>query len=153
MDIIGAAALIAVGIVLAAVLYARGHAARSHGALQAGVQAHGASLGTSAGRISLGRRRHSDSARADRPVAAETDVAERAAALARREASLSGREQTVAEGEAELKLAREALVQQTHELERALERASGLSAARAKEMLVRPVRVLLAGPTLVGGGG
>src|SRR5689334_17323544 len=139
MDIIGAAALIAVGIVLAAVLYARGHAARSHGALQAGVQAHGASLGTGAGALSLRRRRHSDSGHADRPAAAEADVAERAAALARREASLSEREQAVTEREAELKLAGEALLERTHELERALERVSGLSAARAKELLLKEI--------------
>ena len=139
MDIIGAAALIAVGIVLAAVLYARGHAARSRGALQAGVQGHGASLGTSAGGLSLGRRRQNESGHGDRPAVAETDLADRAAALARREASLSEREQAVAEREAELKLAREALVQRTHELERALERASGLSAARAKELLLKEI--------------
>ncbi|MBV8991105.1 MAG: DUF3552 domain-containing protein, partial [Solirubrobacterales bacterium] len=139
MDIIGAAALIAVGIVLAAVLYARGHATRSQGALHAGVQAHGASLGTGAAAVSLGRRRQSDSGHADRPVAAEAELAERAAALARREASLSGREQGVTDREAELKLARDALVQRTSELERALERASGLSAARAKELLLKEV--------------
>src|SRR2546421_3720691 len=137
MDIIVAAALIAVGIVLAAVLYARAHPARSRGALQAGVQAHGASLGTPAGAVSLRRRRQSESGHADRPVEAQGEMAERAAALARREASLSGREQAVAEREAELKLAREALVQRTHELERALERVSGLSAARAKELLLK----------------
>jgi ribonucrease Y len=139
MDIIGAAALIAVGIVLAAVLYARGHAARSHGALQAGVQAHGASLGTPAGSVSLGRRRQSESGHGDSSAAADAELAERAAALARREGSLSGREQAVAEREAELKLAREALVQRTHDLERALERVSGLSAARAKELLLKEI--------------
>ncbi len=138
MDIIGAAALIAVGIVLAAVFYARGHTTRSHGALHAGVQTHGASLGTGAAAVSLGRRRQSET-HVDRPAAAEAELAERAAALARREASLSGREQTVADREAELKLAREALVQRTSDLERALERASWLSAALAKELLLKEI--------------
>ncbi len=139
MDIIGAAALIAVGIVLAAMLYSRAHPARSRGTLQAGVQAHGASLGASPGTVSLGRRRQTESGHGDRSGTAEAELAERAAALARREASLSGREQTVADGEAELKLAREALTERTHELERALERCSGLSAARAKELLLKEV--------------
>jgi ribonuclease Y len=139
MDIIVAAALIAVGVVLAAVLYARAHPARAGGALEAGVQAHGASLGTSAGGVSLGRRRQSEAGHTDRPAAAEAELAERAAALARREGVLSGREQAVAEREAELKLAREALVQRTHDLQRALERVSGLPAARAKELLLKEI--------------
>src|SRR5881227_2193541 len=128
MDIIGAAALIAVGIVLAAVLYARAHQTRSRGALQAGVQAHGGAVGASTGAVALGRRRQSESGHGDRHGPAEAETAERAAALARREASLSAREQAIAEREEELKLAREALVQRTSELQRALERVSGLSA-------------------------
>jgi ribonuclease Y len=139
MDIIGAAALIAVGIVLAAVLYARAHAGKAHGSLEAGAQAHAASVNTSAGALPLGRRRQSESGHADRAGAKEAQISERAAALARREASLSGREQAVADREAELKLAREALAQRTHELRRALERVSGLSAARAKDLLLKEI--------------
>ena len=140
MDIIGAAALIAVGIVLAAVLYTRAHSGRSHEAVGAGAQTHGGTLAAGAGSVALGRRRPTESGRADRARASEPEIAERAAALARREASLSGREQAVAEREAELKLAREALVQRTQDLERALERVSGLSAARAKELLLKEVQ-------------
>src|SRR5947199_8593412 len=103
MDIIGAAALIAVGIVIAAVLYARVHpTSRSAG----------------------GERR----GRAPR----DSELADRAAALGRREETLASRE-------SQLDQQRGALADGQRELERTLERISGLSVARAKELLLKEV--------------
>ncbi len=103
MDIIGAAALIAVGIVVAAVLYARVHQ-----------PAH------------AGAGRSADRAGRDR------ELADRAAALARREEALAVRE-------SELEQLRNALKQSQQELARSLERVSGLSAARAKDLMLKQV--------------
>ena len=103
MDIIGAAALIAVGIVIAAVLYARVHPTSRSGS---------------------GERR----ARAPR----DSELADRAAALARREQALASRE-------SELKQERASLAERQRDLERTLERISGLSAARAKELLLKEI--------------
>jgi ribonuclease Y len=141
MDIIGAAALIAVGIVLAAVLYARAHPAGSRIALGAGAHPHAGTVGLRGGPVRDGeRRRGNEPGHVEKPTH-ETAFAEqeRAAALARREASLSGREQAVAQREAELEGQRELLAQRTRELERSLERVSGLSAARAKELLLKEI--------------
>jgi len=102
MEIIGAAALIAVGIVLAAVLYGRMHGARL------------------------------EAARGARAAEAELELPERTAAIARREDALARRE---AQHEQE----RQALAQTRHELQRALEQASGLPAARAKQMLMKEI--------------
>ncbi len=103
MDIIGAAALIAVGIVVAAVLYARVH---------------------SAARLSGGHGSHT--------AARDAEVAERAAALARREETLAGRE-------LELERERNELAERQRSLERSLEGLSGLSAGRAKELLLKEI--------------
>src|SRR5437764_10900073 len=103
MDIIGAAALIAVGIVIAAVLYARVHpTSRSAGSERRG--------------------------RAPR----DSELVDRAAGLARREEALASRE-------LQLEQQRDALAERQRELERSLERLSGLSAARAKELLLQEV--------------
>jgi len=107
MDIIAASALIAIGIVAAAVVYAlvngRLHAPRS-----------AATRSPSAA------------------VAMDTDQAARAEALARREASLATRE-------AQLESAREELGRSRELLERELERVSGLSAAAAKQLLLKEI--------------
>jgi ribonuclease Y len=103
MDIIGAAALIAVGIVVAAVLYARTHQGAYTGA-----------------------------ARPARRDTNDGELADRAAALARREDAL-------AERESALERERTALRDTQQELTRALERAAGLSSARAKEVLLQQV--------------
>jgi len=97
MEIIGAAALIAVAVVLAALIYGRTHRPVDSGASGVG---------------DLDRQ-----------------LSERSAALARREDSLARRE-------SELEEKREELEQTRQELERALEQASGLSAARAKQLLL-----------------
>jgi ribonucrease Y len=109
MEIIGAAALIAVGIVLAAVLYGRVHGA---GAGAAGVQAVGAK-------------------------AVEVELPERTASLAQREAGLARREAELARRETELEKERDAAASARQELERELERISGISAARAKQLLLK----------------
>ncbi len=103
MDIIGAAALIAVGIVVAAVLYARVHPTARSGGSDAGGRA-----------------------------ARDAELAERAAALARRE-------ETLARRETELERERNELAEGHRSLERSLERASGLSAAKAKELLLKEI--------------
>jgi ribonuclease Y len=111
MDIIGAAALIAVGIVLAALLYGRTHGARF---AVAGGQ-----------RASLA------------PV--EPERREGAAEIAHREAELARREAELARREAELERERETLSNDRLGLARELERISGMSSARAKQMLLREV--------------
>jgi ribonucrease Y len=104
MDIIGAAALIAVGIVVAAVLYGRTHGASSQGADR-------------------------DAATA---ATAATALTERSSALERREEALERRE-------AELAAQREELARDRTVVETNLERVAGISAARAKELLLQEV--------------
>ena len=110
MDIVGAAALIAVGIVLAAVVYA----------------------------VVTGRVGHSGPVVAtpnpsgNSTVPQDVELPERTAALARREDHLARRE-------AEIEQEREAIAATRHELERTLEQISGLSAARAKQLLLKEV--------------
>ena len=104
MEIIGAAALIAVAVVLAAFVYGRTHRPARPGA------ARGAE----------------DADELDR------QLSERSAALARREENLVRRE-------GELEQERQALATKRQELTRALEAASGMSAARAKELLLSEV--------------
>jgi ribonuclease Y len=112
MEIIGAAALIAVGLVLAAVLYGRSHGPRPAAAPNS------------------------------RPVAATepgVERPERTAELARREAELAQREAALVRKTAELDRDREALGQRRQALERELERVSGMSAAGAKQLLLKEV--------------
>ncbi|MBV9312110.1 MAG: ribonuclease Y, partial [Solirubrobacterales bacterium] len=103
MDIIGAAALIALGIVVAAALYARVHPSARPGRGQTDIRAP-----------------------------RDMELAERAAALARREEALAGRE-------AELERERSEFAEGQRQLERSLERLSGVSAARAKELLLKEI--------------
>jgi ribonucrease Y len=104
MEIIGAAALIAVGIVVAAVLYGRTHGA-SHGGAER------------------------DTATA---AALQAALTERSAALERRADALERRE-------AELATSREDLTRERTEVENSLERVAGISAARAKELLLQNI--------------
>jgi ribonucrease Y len=104
MEIIGAAALIAVGIVIAAVLYGR-----THGAAAA--------------------PRERDSATA---AALQAALTERNGALERRDGALSERE-------SEITREREALVESRQEVERTLERIAGMSAAKAKQLLLQEI--------------
>ena len=102
MEIIGAAALIAVGIVVAAVLYGRTHGASSQGTER-------------------------DTATA---AALQSALTERSAALERREHALDRRE-------AELTAQGEELTRERAQVETNLERLAGISAARAKELLLK----------------
>jgi ribonuclease Y len=104
MEIIGAAALIAVGIVVAAVLYGRTHGASS-------------------------TRGERDTATA---TALQAALTERGAALERREEALERRE-------AELATQREELTSARAEVANSLERVAGISAARAKELLLQEI--------------
>ena len=110
MDIIGAAALIAVGIVLAAVVYA----------------------------VVTGRVGHSGVAVAA-PDASGNSTAPHDPELPERTAALARREDHLARREAELDKEREAIAATRQELERTLEQVSGLSAARAKQLLLKEV--------------
>jgi ribonucrease Y len=104
MDIIGAAALIAIGIVVAAVVYGRVHGARPEAA----------------------------AAPTPPPPAPDAELSERTAAIRRREQALEQRETELAEQ-------RQALVNKQDELQQTLERISGLSASRAKQLLLKDV--------------
>jgi len=104
MEIIGAAALIAVGLVVAAVLYGRSHQ--------------------------------------QAPAGAERDVATATAlqsALTERSGALERREHALERREAELSRQREALTDRSAEVELTLERLAGMSAAKAKEMLLQEI--------------
>jgi ribonuclease Y len=103
MEIIGAAAVIAVAVVLAAVIYGRTHR-------NAGVAPR------SGGHLTDHER----------------ELSERGAALARREESLVRRE-------AALEQERQQLADSRQELGRALEEVSGLSASKAKQLLLTQV--------------
>jgi ribonuclease Y len=115
MEIIVAAALIAVGIVLAAVVYGRVHGPRT--AVAAGVP----STVTSAPEVAIHER-----------GAQEVATLERTASFARRDEALARRE-------AELEKERAALAETRRELERTLEQISGLSAGRAKQLLLKEI--------------
>lgn len=119
MDIIGAAALIAVGFVLAAVAYAA-VSGRMHGR-----------YATVSGRMH-GSRPATEGAQVATPTALELELPERSAALARREDALAQRE-------SEVRRQREALGDERLELQRSLERVSGFSPARAKELLLKEI--------------
>jgi ribonuclease Y len=102
MQIIGAAALIAVGVVLAALIYGRTHGPARHA--------------------------RNDALATDRDL----QLSERGADLARREESLVRRE-------ASLEQERETLASTRRQLERVLEQASGMSAAKAKQLLLSEI--------------
>jgi ribonucrease Y len=104
METIVAAALIAVGIVVAALVYARTHRAHLAPAHPQGVAA----------------------------VAVDP-------ALPERNAGANRREEAIATRESELELERKALADTRQELERTLERAAGLSSARARQLLLKEI--------------
>ncbi len=102
MQIIGAAALIAVGIVVAAILYGR-----AHGAVPAPAERDGATA-----------------------TALQAALSERNTTLERHEDALARRE-------AELERERGVLAEGRLEVQRALERLAGMSAAKAKQLLLK----------------
>jgi ribonuclease Y len=118
MEVIVGAAVIAVGIVLAAMLYGRGR-----GPVLAAAPAAAATPSAA------------DSASA---TAAATATALQSA-LADRSEQLERRERTLAGAEDEIQRAREALAGQHADAERRLEQLAGMSAARAKQLLLQEV--------------
>ena len=114
MTIIGAAALIAVGIVVAAIIYGRTHGT---GTVAVAGPAPGAAVVEEP---------------PPNPRPQDAQLLERTAAVTRREEALAGRE-------AELEKERAALADARQELERSLEQVSGLSAGRAKQLLLKEV--------------
>ena len=131
MDFIAAAALIAVGIVAAAVAYAkvggRARAASSAGPVP--------TSGPTASAMTAAAVAPASPAVADpSPVPLPVD---RDAADSRRAADLARREASIAHRESELAAASEAIASEHQALTRELERVSGLSAARAKQLLLK----------------
>jgi ribonuclease Y len=114
MESIVAAALIAVGIVLAAVIYGRMHGART------------APAGAPTAAAPVVEVVPPD------PVRRDADMLERTAAVTRREEALARKE-------AELEEERSELAQARQEIQRSLEQISGLSAGRAKQLLLKEV--------------
>jgi ribonucrease Y len=115
MEIIGAAALIAVGIVVAAIIYLRTHVAGTV------VVARSPAASVPVVEPAPPQPRHNDA-----------ELLERIAAVNRREEALARKE-------AEVEKERAALADSRQELERSLEQVSGLSAGRAKQLLLKEV--------------
>jgi ribonuclease Y len=122
METIAAAALIAVGIVAAAAVYAR-----------LGGAAPGARRPASAPQALSADRAPAPVG----PTVAELEA--RMAELVRREAKLSEEERRLREQEGRLREQRDELQSQRAALTRELERVSGLSAARAKQLLLKEI--------------
>jgi ribonucrease Y len=114
MEIIGAAALIAVGIVVAAIIYGRMHGTRT------------VAVANPTPSVPVVERAPANSRLPD------AELLERTAEVARREEALSHKE-------AALEEERAALSESRQELERSLEQISGLSAGRAKQLLLKEV--------------
>ncbi|MGH2868846.1 MAG: ribonuclease Y [Solirubrobacteraceae bacterium] len=112
MQIIGAAALIAFGIVVAAALYGRSHRAA-------------APVATSADREATN--------------ALQATLTERNASLDRREDAISRREDTFGKRESELEREREVLADGRLEVEHKLGGLAGMSGARAKQLLLEEI--------------
>jgi len=118
MEIIGAAALMAVGIVVAAIvaaiIYSRTHGTRT------------VAVATPVSSLPVVEAPPANSRRPD------AELLERTAAVTRREEALVRKE-------AELDKERSAISDSRQELERSLEQISGLSAGRAKQLLLKEV--------------
>ncbi len=112
MELIGAAALIAVAVVVAAVLYGR-----THGAAAASNPA----------------------TERDAATALQAALTERSAGLDRRADAITSREEALGRREAELDRERDALAESQGELERRLERLAGISGAKAKQLLLQEI--------------
>jgi ribonuclease Y len=114
MEIIGAAALIAVGIVVAAIIYGRTHGGRT------------LAIASPATNVPV--------AEAAPPTPRRND-----AELLERTTSVTRREEALARKEAEVEKERAELADSRQELERSLEQISGLTAGRAKQLLLKEV--------------
>jgi ribonuclease Y len=116
MEVIVGAAVIALGIVLAAVVYGR----------------------TRSGATPVTPAASPPAPPAESATAAATASALQAA-LAERSELLERRERAIANAEAELELERESLAGQRADAERRLEQLAGMSAARAKQVLLQEI--------------
>src|SRR6201986_3897591 len=114
MEIIGAAALIAVGIVVAAIIYGRMHGTRT------------VAVASPTPSVPVIETVPANTRRPD------AQLLERTEAVTRREEAISRKE-------AELDKQRVALTESRQELERSLEQVWGLSAGRAKQLLLKEV--------------
>jgi ribonucrease Y len=117
MEIIGAAALIAVGIVAAAVVYGKMHGPRT---------------ATAVTPRTTNARPPVVEVAPPAPVRRDAEALERTAAVNRREDGLARKELALEQERAEV-------AQLRQELERSLEQVSGLSAGRAKQLLLKEV--------------
>jgi ribonucrease Y len=118
MEVIVGAAVIALGFVLAAVVYGR-----TRPGAHAATAASGAPSASSPAE----------------PSAAAATASALQAALAERGELLERRERAIANAEAELELERESLSGQRGEAERRLEQLAGMSGARAKQVLLQEI--------------
>ena len=121
METIAAGALIAVGLVAAAAVFARLGGRLGHGANGRAVETTEAAAASSNG------------------LAHDPDLPERIAALSRRESAVAQRESALVDRESELDGDRDVLEGQRQELVRELERVSGISVTRAKELLLKEI--------------
>jgi ribonuclease Y len=122
MDIVIAAALLAVGLVLAAVLYGRGHPAAAG--------RHGDVVATGDADLALRERRAEIVRIEERMLGKEEALDAQRAELARRDLALEERTTALASQGEEF-------AEDRRTLERQLERAAGVSAAQAKQMLLK----------------
>jgi ribonucrease Y len=123
MEIVIAAALLAVGLVLAAVLYGRERPA-------GGCEAHGLASASAAAEAELSARRAELVRIEERVLGKEETLDAQRSEVARRERGIEERAEALVQQAAELADAR-------RELERQLERAAGVTAAQAKQMLLK----------------
>jgi ribonuclease Y len=121
METIAAAALIAVGLVAAATVFARLGGRAGHGVNGRAPDTTGAATPASNGAVH------------------DPDLPDRIAALSMRESAVAQREQTLSNRETELDGTRHVLDGQRQELTRELERVAGISVTRAKELLLKDV--------------
>jgi ribonucrease Y len=120
MEIVIAAALLALGLVLAAVLYGRGHAGT-------GAHAERAAAGADAAL----RERRAEMVRIEERILGKEET------LDAQRAELARRERTLDERVANLDRQAEELVGRREELQRKLERIAGVTAAQAKQLLLK----------------
>jgi ribonuclease Y len=129
MEILIAAAVLAVGIVAAAALLSRGRASAALAGTARGARAADAPAATVA--VVAGQ--------VERQTAAAEELARQVRELERRAAELDKRVGEVDEDRAQLTEARERLGRDRSLLQRELERVSGLSAAQAKALLLKEI--------------
>jgi ribonuclease Y len=122
METIAAAALIAVGIVAAAAVYARFGVRGGHGAKGRAADTPGAEVVPTTNGLMH-----------------DPELPDRVAALSLRESAVAQREGALVDRESELEGDRHALEDDRQQLVRELERVAGISVTRAKELLLKEI--------------